>query len=542
MAGDPDLATTLELLRAAAAAGADLIELGVPFSDPMADGPVLQRSAERALAAGTTLTRCSSWSPSFRRGVGGADRALRLLQSVLPLRRRAARRATRPQRGADGFLCVDLPPEEADDLQNAADAAGLDLIFLLAPTSDAARIERVLARARGFVYFVSITGVTGAAAPQLDELAAMVRTVQARTALPVGVGFGIRTPEQAAQVARIADAVIVGSAIMSLAEECPGAAFVPAASDFLGQHGGRGAWRAAEAAWRALTPTSAAELWVRCPECAELVYRKKLERRLNVCPRCGYHFRLSADQRLLLLLDRGSFVEHDAGLGSCDVLGFPDDPPYEQRLAEVAARSGRREAVVTGTGRIDGVTVALAVFDFGFMGGSMGSAVGEKITRVIEHALGERLPLVIVSASGGARMQEGIFSLMQMAKLSAALGRLRAAGLAYVSLLTDPTTGGVAASVALLGDVNIAEPRALIGFAGPRVIAQTISEQLPEGFQRAEFLLEHGMLDAVVERHALRSTLARVLHLLVPGGRPESARPRRRSQTGPRARRRAKSP
>jgi acetyl-CoA carboxylase carboxyl transferase subunit beta len=267
---------------------------------------------------------------------------------------------------------------------------------------------------------------------------------------------------------------------------------------------------------------AAAELWARCPECAELVYRKKLERRLFVCPRCGYHFRLSADQRLMLLVDRGSFVERDAGLGSRDVLEFPDDPPYEQRLAEVAARTGHREAVVTGTARIGGVAVALGVFDFAFMGGSMGSAVGEKLTRVIEHALGERLPLVIVTASGGARMQEGIYSLMQMAKLAAGLGRLRAAGLPFVSVLTDPTTGGVAASVALLGDVNLAEPRALIGFAGPRVIAQTINEELPEGFQRAEFLLSHGMLDRVVERRELRGTLAHVLRLLLPASGPHA--------------------
>ena len=260
--------------------------------------------------------------------------------------------------------------------------------------------------------------------------------------------------------------------------------------------------------------SSAAELWTRCPECAELVNRRKLQRRLFVCPRCGYHFRLTADQRLQILLDRGSFHEHDAGLGSRDVLEFPDDPPYERRLVEIADRTGHREAVLTGTGRIDGVTVAIAVFNFPFMGGSMGSAVGEKLTRVIEHALGERLPLMIVSASGGARMQEGIYSLMQMAKLAAALGRLRAAGLPYVSVLTDPTTGGVAASVALLGDVNLAEPRALIGFAGPRVIAQTLNEQPPADFQRSEFLLKHGFLDAVVERAELRRTLARLLHLL----------------------------
>jgi acetyl-CoA carboxylase carboxyl transferase subunit beta len=263
----------------------------------------------------------------------------------------------------------------------------------------------------------------------------------------------------------------------------------------------------------------AAELWTRCPECAELWQRRKLERRLFVCPRCGYHFRLSADQRLGLLLDRGSFVEHDAGLGSRDVLDFPDDPPYEQRLAEVGARTGHREAVLTGTGRVDDVTIAIAVFEFAFMGGSMGSAVGEKLTRLIEHALGERLPLVIVSASGGARMQEGIYSLMQMAKLAAALGRLRAAGLPYVSILTDPTTGGVAASVALLGDVNLAEPRALIGFAGPRVITQTHSEEMPEDFQRSEFVMKHGFLDGVVERRELRPALARLLRLLVARAR-----------------------
>jgi acetyl-CoA carboxylase carboxyl transferase subunit beta len=266
--------------------------------------------------------------------------------------------------------------------------------------------------------------------------------------------------------------------------------------------------------------SGAAALWTRCTECAQLLYHKDLERRLSVCPHCGYHFRLTADQRLRLLLDRGSFAELDAGLGSYDVLDFPDDPPYEQRLAEVAERTGHREAVVTGTGSIDGTAVAIGVFNFPFMGGSMGSAVGEKLARLIELALARRLSLVIVSASGGARMQEGIYSLLQMGKLAAALGRLRAAGVPYVSVLTDPTTGGVAASVAMLGDVNLAEPRALIGFAGPRVIAQTLNEELPEGFQRAEFLLRHGMLDAVVERRELRQTLARLLRWLTPRGQP----------------------
>ena len=263
----------------------------------------------------------------------------------------------------------------------------------------------------------------------------------------------------------------------------------------------------------------AAELWVRCEACTELVYRKQLERRLFVCPRCGHHLRLTAEQRLQLLLDRGSFVERDSGVGSRDVLRFPGHPPYPDRLRLMEERTGHREAVVTGTGSVDGVVIAIAVFNFYFFGGSMGSAVGEKITRLIEHATTARLPLVIVSASGGARMQEGIHSLMQMAKLTGALGRLRDAGVPYVSVCTDPTTGGVAASIALLGDVNLAEPRALIGFAGPRVVSQTLNEELPAGFQRAEFLLAHGMLDAVVERRDLRRTLARVLIMMRPARR-----------------------
>ncbi len=289
--------------------------------------------------------------------------------------------------------------------------------------------------------------------------------------------------------------------------------------------------------------TPAAELWTRCEACTDLVYRKQLERRLFVCPRCGHHFRLTAEQRLQLLLDRGTFVERDAGVGSHDVLAFPDVPPYPERLRVMEDRTGHREAVVTGTGRIDGIVIAIGVFDFHFLGGSMGSAVGEKITRLIEHAAAERVPLVIVSASGGARMQEGIHSLIQMAKLTGALGRLRDAGVPYVSLCTDPTTGGVAASIALLGDVNLAEPRALIGFAGPRVVAQTLNEELPAGFQRAEFLLAHGMLDAVVERRDLRRTLVRLLRLL-PAARPAAARrvsAARRQRARPRPTRRGRA-
>ena len=254
--------------------------------------------------------------------------------------------------------------------------------------------------------------------------------------------------------------------------------------------------------------------WVKCPGCQEILFRKEIERKLNVCPKCGHHLRLTAEQRIVLLVDRGSFEETDAGLSAADPLGFRDSMPYPERIADAKKRTRRCEAVVTGLGAIEGKRVALGVFDFAFLGGSMGSVVGEKLTRLAERALAERVPLIVVSASGGARMQEGILSLMQMAKVSAALARLREAGVPYVSVLTDPTTGGVAASLAMLGDLNVAEPGALIGFAGPRVIEQTIGHTLPEGFQTSEFLLAHGMVDLVVERRVLKATLAKLISWL----------------------------
>jgi acetyl-CoA carboxylase carboxyl transferase subunit beta len=251
--------------------------------------------------------------------------------------------------------------------------------------------------------------------------------------------------------------------------------------------------------------------WVKCPDCQEILFRKEIERKLNVCPKCGHHLRLTVDQRLMLLADRGSFEETDAAMTAADPLGFRDSMPYPQRMDEAKARAGRNEALLTGFCTIEARRVALALFDFGFLGGSMGSVVGEKFARLGEQAALERTPLVAVVASGGARMQEGILSLMQMAKVSAVLGRLRDQGIAYIAVLTDPTTGGVAASLAMLGDLNVAEPGALIGFAGPRVIEQTIGHTLPEGFQTSEFLLSHGMVDLVVERRALKATLAKLL-------------------------------
>ena len=256
------------------------------------------------------------------------------------------------------------------------------------------------------------------------------------------------------------------------------------------------------------------DLWTRCPECEEMLYNKQLDKNQRVCPRCGHHFRLRVDARISLLFDRDSFREQDAGLESVDMLGFVDQKPYPQRLEAARVSTGVRDAAVWGTGAISGTRVTVCVMDFAFMGGSMGTVVGEKVTRAAEHALAERLPLIVVSASGGARMQEGTLSLMQLAKTVAALGRLADAGVPFISVMTDPTTGGVFASFAALGDVNVAEPRALIGFAGARVAAGTISEQLPEGFQRAEFLFEHGFVDLVVERAKLRESLAALLRYL----------------------------
>jgi acetyl-CoA carboxylase carboxyl transferase subunit beta len=258
------------------------------------------------------------------------------------------------------------------------------------------------------------------------------------------------------------------------------------------------------------------DLWTKCPSCEEMLFNRQLDKVRRVCPSCGHHFRLPAAARLDLLLDAGSFEEHDEGLQSVDPLNFVDQKPYPERVAAAQAATGLRDAAVWGFGRIEGRVVAICVMDFSFMGGSMGSVVGEKVTRAAEAALEARVPLIIVSASGGARMQEGTLALMQLAKTVGALERLRAEGVPFVSILTDPTTGGVFASFAALGDVNLAEPNALIGFAGARVTASTIAAELPPGFQRSEFLFEHGFLDRVVHRLELRAEVSALLRYLIP--------------------------
>jgi len=252
-------------------------------------------------------------------------------------------------------------------------------------------------------------------------------------------------------------------------------------------------------------------LWVKCESCKEVIYSKELDRNLRICPRCGHHFRIDAGERIRLLLDEEEPRRLFDEIGPRDPLGFKDSKRYKDRLKAYQNALGERDAVIVVEGHLESIPVVLAVMEYRFMGGSMGSVVGERITRAIEHAVEVGRPLVVVSASGGARMQEGVLSLMQMAKISAALARLRAVPLPFLSILTDPTTGGVTASFAMLGDLNIAEPGALIGFAGPRVIEQTIRQSLPEGFQRSEFLLEHGFLDLVVNRQELKETTARCL-------------------------------
>ena len=273
-------------------------------------------------------------------------------------------------------------------------------------------------------------------------------------------------------------------------------------------------------------------LWVKCPECDTVIYTKELIKNLHVCTKCEHHFRLSATERLKILFDDERWEEIAPNLTSNDPLTFTDTKPYKARLAATQKSTGQKDAVIVGVGKINGLDAVIASMEYSFIGGSMGVVVGEKIVRGIELALERRMPMLIVSCSGGARMMEGALSLMQMAKISAALARLDRARLPYISILTDPTTGGVTASFAMLGDLNIAEPKALIGFAGPRVIEQTIRQKLPEGFQRSEFLLERGMLDLVVDRREIKATLGQVLAFMAPGPQDPPVTPTLQSSEG----------
>ncbi len=263
------------------------------------------------------------------------------------------------------------------------------------------------------------------------------------------------------------------------------------------------------------TQSDAPSHWVKCPKCHSLMYYKEVEALSSVCPKCSHHFRIDANKRIALLADEDSFVEHDSNLTPNDPLKFVDKKSYKKRLDEAKTKTGRNSSVISGSCTIDSIAVELVVFDFSFMGGSLGSVEGEKIVRAVNRAIENRSALIIVSASGGARMQESTFSLMQMSKTSAALYKLHKEKLPFISILTDPTMGGVSASFAMLGDIIMAEPNSLIGFAGQRVIKQTIGADLPEGFQRAEFLLEHGLIDMVVDRNNMKESISRFLKLFL---------------------------
>ena len=265
-------------------------------------------------------------------------------------------------------------------------------------------------------------------------------------------------------------------------------------------------------------PKPSGQLWVKCNSCNEIIYRKVIERNLQVCPKCNYHFQIPARRRIDSVVDPGTFIECDADLISTDPIEFKDSKRYPSRIKESQEKTGQKDAILCGEARIEGQPTMIGICEFNFMGGSLGSVVGEKITRLIERAIEKRVGVVIFCASGGARMQEGILALMQMAKTSGALAKLQEASLLYISVLTDPTTGGVSASIAMLGNIIIAEPKAMIGFAGPRVIKDTIRAELPEGFQRAEYLLEHGMVDLIVERKDLRHMLASLLEMFKTEG------------------------
>jgi len=259
-----------------------------------------------------------------------------------------------------------------------------------------------------------------------------------------------------------------------------------------------------------------AGLWIKCNNCGEIIYKKEVEKNLDVCPKCNYHFRISASKRISLIMDENSFSSFAVDLEPADPLNFKDSKKYTDRIKEAQDKTSGKDAMQLCEGTIMGTPAVLAAFEFGFMGGSMGSVVGEKITRAIERGLERKIGVIVISSSGGARMQEGIFSLMQMAKTSGALSRLLSKGIPFISVLTDPTYGGVTASFAMLGDIIIAEPKSMIGFAGPRVIEQTIRQPLPEGFQRAEYLLEKGMVDIIVDRKDLKETLSKLLSMLAP--------------------------
>jgi acetyl-CoA carboxylase carboxyl transferase subunit beta len=512
-AGDPDPKQTVPLMHALVEAGADIIELGVPFSDPMADGPTIQRASERALAKGVSLRQVLEMVANFR--ADNNETPVVLMGYANPIEAMGVDTfaAAAFDAGVDGVLVVDYPPEESADFAKAMQANALDPIFLLAPTSTEDRFGATRRRGRGQAYTGDSCGRRRAGGCRLRH----PRCTNGRRDRPFCRCRRGRQPDHRGNRA------VVGRRGLCAGQ---GARRRPASRD---RRGGqelieedRGmSWlnqvvpkikRGPDAGQRKTVLPEG--LWSKCPACDAVLYASDLEKNQQVCPQCGHHNRLAARARLDLLLDPEERFEIGADVRPADPLHFRDSKPYAERLSESTKATAETDALVVMQGRLKTLPVVIAAFEFEFMGGSMGSVLGERFVRGVQLAVEQRMPFLCIAASGGARMQEGVFSLMQMAKTTAALRRLADARLPFISVLTDPTMGGVSASFAFLGDIVIAEPGALVGFAGPRVIEQTVRQKLPEGFQRAEFLLGKGAIDMIVDRRQLKDMLAKLLGLL----------------------------
>ena len=469
--------------------------------------------------------------------------------------------------GVDGLIIVDLPPEEDNELCLPAMKAGLNFIRLATPTTDDKRLPAVLANTSGFVYYVSITGITGSASADSTVVGEAVARIKRHTKLPVCVGFGIRTPGRGARDCgecqwrrgrhragrcaqrqprcrgprdaqdrrrrsrsrgcagagragretgrRISHNCVGLGVSQRLVGPSPGRHIPVDAFNRISERNMNWLTNVVRPKIRNILRRETPEnLWIKCPDSGQLVFYKDVEANQFVIPGSNYHMRMGAVARLKSVFDNETWYDIALPDVSADPLKFRDERKYADRIKDARAKTGLNDAIKVGYGKLEGAGVVIAVQDFDFMGGSLGMAAGEAIVRGLELAVEKKSPFIVFAASGGARMQEGILSLMQMPRTTVGVQMLREAKLPYIVVLTNPTTGGVTASYAMLGDVQIAEPGALIGFAGARVIEQTIREKLPEGFQRAEYLLDHGMVDMVVHRHQMRPTLARLCRLL----------------------------
>ncbi|KAK0362523.1 hypothetical protein LTR94_019034 [Friedmanniomyces endolithicus] len=535
MGGDPSREEALAILKGLPAAGADIIELGFPFSDPMAEGPPIQRAAIRGLKAGFGLRSTMDLAREFRKGDDVTPIVLMGYLNPIESLGYDAFAAYAAECGIDGLIVVDCPPEEAGPLIEALDKVSISLIRLATPTSDDERLKIVVQGTSGFVYYVAVAGVTGVKEAKADVVAPAVERVRKASGLPVAVGFGVKTPERAAEIARVADAVVVGSALVDEVAAAPRRACWPGRRvlprrkpsksppmvDKNKPQEKRGGWLSRFAPGvrkivsRRDTPDN---LWVKDPDTGEMLYRSDLEAALWVTP-SGRHMRIDAPTRLKATFDGAVYDTIETPDVPEDPLKFSDGKSYKDRLNAARKAAGRKDTMAIGWGSVGGQKAVVIVQDFTFMGGSLGMAAGEAFIKAAREAVARKVPLVCFTAAGGARMQEGALSLMQMARTTLAIEELKSAKLPYVVVLTDPTTGGVTASYAMLGDVHLAEPGALIGFAGPRVIEATIREKLPPGFQRAEYLQEKGMVDRVVTRADLPQVLGRILSVLMGGNR-----------------------